>query len=63
MGYRCARTGDWKFIHYVDLDGMDELYNLREDPVELKNLVTFPGVQNTREHLKRELVRLLKDSN
>jgi len=63
MGYRCVRTENWKFIHFVDLDGMDELYDLREDPFELNNLVTSPGVQNTREQLKKELARLLKESH
>ena len=29
MGYKAVRTQRWKYIHYVELDGMDELYDLR----------------------------------
>jgi arylsulfatase len=34
---RCIRTTDWKYIHYPTKP-YGELYNLREDPHELKNL-------------------------
>jgi len=63
MGYRCVRTENWKFIHFVDLDGMDELYDLRKDPFEMKNLITSPGAQDSREQLKKELAQLLQESN
>ena len=39
MGYRAIRTERWKYIRYLDLEGMDELYDLREDPYEMRNVV------------------------
>ena len=39
MGYRAIRTEKWKLIRYKDLEGMDELYDLVEDPYEMKNLI------------------------
>jgi N-acetylglucosamine-6-sulfatase len=43
MGYQAVRTPDWKWIHYTELPGMDELYNLASDPYEMKNLAAEPG--------------------
>ncbi|MGE0590862.1 MAG: sulfatase/phosphatase domain-containing protein, partial [Cyclobacteriaceae bacterium] len=43
MGYNAVRNERYKYIHYVDLDGADELYDLREDPYELKNLISDPA--------------------
>jgi arylsulfatase A-like enzyme len=54
-----VRTDHWKLIHYVDLDGMDELYDLRDDPFEMKNLFAAPAAQGAHEHLRSELARLL----
>jgi len=39
MGYQAVRTRTWKYIHYRDLTGADELYDLVNDPYELKNVV------------------------
>ncbi|MCD6408002.1 sulfatase-like hydrolase/transferase [bacterium] len=33
-----VRKGEWKYI-YNEVEGIEELYNLEEDPYELKNLV------------------------
>ena len=40
-----VRTRDWKYIRWVDQTGPDreELYNLRDDPFEMKNLATDPS--------------------
>jgi len=37
--WQAVRDGEWKYIHYTDLQGMDELYNLKTDPYEMKNLI------------------------
>ena len=37
--WQAVRTMDWKLIHYADLTGMDELYDLKNDPFEMKNLI------------------------
>ena len=39
IGYQAVRTERWKYIHYVDLEGADEIYDPRDDPFELKNLI------------------------
>jgi arylsulfatase A-like enzyme len=58
MGYQAVRTSRWKLIHYVDLDAMDELYDLRDDPFEMKNVIGMPGTQKTFERLSNEITRL-----
>ena len=60
MGYRAIRTQRWKHIRYLELDGMDELYDLRNDPYEMSNLIQDPASQETLKTLKAELDRLLK---
>ena len=59
LTWRGVRTNDWKYIHYTQQEGMDELYNLREDPYELKNLIDDPGAAAQLSRLKAELRRLL----
>jgi arylsulfatase A-like enzyme len=39
MGYRAIRTERYKYIRYVDRSGMDEIYDLHNDPNELDNLL------------------------
>jgi N-acetylglucosamine-6-sulfatase len=43
---------------YVDLEGMDELYDLKNDPYEMANIITDPRWQRTLEQLKAELAGL-----
>ncbi|HID76581.1 MAG TPA: DUF4976 domain-containing protein, partial [Planctomycetaceae bacterium] len=58
MGYKAVRTQRYKYIHYTELDGMDELYDLVADPYEMKNLMGDPRSQTVLNELKRELRRL-----
>ena len=58
-GYKAVRTERWKYIHYLELDGMDELYDLTADPYEMKNIINQPGTRSTLDAMKRELERLL----
>jgi len=57
-GYHAVRTNDWKYIHYDDLPGMDEMYDLKNDPYEMKNLATDEKSASQLDQLKRELSRL-----
>lgn len=59
MGYQAVRTDRWKLIHYVDLPDMDELYDLRTDPYELKNLIGDPRAAGDHRRLVEELTRQL----
>lgn len=62
MGYQSVRTERWSYIHYVDLQGADELYDLHNDPYQLKNLVADPAAQPALTQMKAELARLLRES-
>jgi arylsulfatase A-like enzyme len=63
MGYKAVRTGRWKYIHYLELEGMDELYDLKTDPYEMKNLINQPRGEKAFKEMKKELERLLKETN
>jgi N-acetylglucosamine-6-sulfatase len=62
MGYRAVRDGRWKYIHYLELNGMDELYDLKTDPYEMKNLTAEPKAAKALGVMKRELARLLQET-
>jgi arylsulfatase A-like enzyme len=54
------RTLDHKLIYYHDSDEW-ELYDLREDAMEMRNRIDDPEMQETLSHLKAELVRLKEE--
>jgi N-acetylglucosamine-6-sulfatase len=58
MGYDAVRTERYKYIRFRELQGMDELYDLQEDPYELRNLIGSPAGTALQEELARELKRL-----
>ena len=62
MGYQAVRTQEWKLIHYTELEGMDELYDLRHDPYEQKNLIDSPEAAPRKAQLQEELVKLLGET-
>src|SRR5688500_20130990 len=39
MGYKAVRNERWKYIHYSELGGMDELCDLNADPYEIRNII------------------------
>jgi arylsulfatase A-like enzyme len=59
MGYEAIRTADWKYIRYVELEGMDELYDLRNDPYEVSNLIDNPAAAAKLGDLKGRLRELV----
>ena len=62
MGYQAVRTRRYKYIHYVELAGMDELYDLDADPYELANCAGTDRGQAALRQLKPELEKLLAES-
>lgn len=56
--WKAIRTTRWKYIHYVDLDGMDELYDLENDPVEINNLARNPDYKQQAEALRQRLAEM-----
>ena len=59
MGYDAVRTERYKFIRYRELAGMNELYDLQQDPFELTNLMASPSSAGLRQQMETELARLL----
>jgi len=51
--YKAVWTERAKLIHWVDRDGVDELYDLAADPYELANLIDDPARAREREDLRR----------
>ena len=62
MGYRAVRSERWKYIQYSELPGMDEFYDLRTDPYEMKNLIDRPAASKALAGMKTEMERLLKEN-
>jgi arylsulfatase A-like enzyme len=60
MGYHAVRTERWKLIHYRHLQNADELYDLRNDPYELHNLIAARGTPLPQ--LRARLAALLTES-
>jgi N-acetylglucosamine-6-sulfatase len=61
--WRAVRTDRWKYIHYPDNASWDELYDLRADPHEMKNLIHEESAQATLKELRAELDRLWKETD
>ena len=59
MGYKAVRTDRYKYIQYVDLAGMNELYDLSADPYELRNVINDSRYAETLTEMQAELERLL----
>jgi N-acetylglucosamine-6-sulfatase len=61
---RAIRTDGWKYIHYPHGDSspdkhMAELYDLKNDPGETKNLISKPELAGKVAELKAELAKLM----
>ena len=62
MTYKAVRTERYKLIHWVNrgrAGELDELYDLKKDPYELKNLIGSKAAAPVREKLKRDLRTLV----
>ncbi|MCA9416110.1 MAG: sulfatase [Candidatus Omnitrophica bacterium] len=60
--WKAVRTRNSKYIHYPNLEGMDELYDLKNDPLEMTNLIYSPDHQEELKNLQKELVHLLDET-
>lgn len=61
---RGVRTDEWKYVRYPHGDGgpdrhLAELYNVRDDPEERRNLVAEPAMAGRVAELNEELLRLM----
>jgi len=62
MAYRAVRNDRWKYIHYLEQTGADELYDLEADPYELKNLARERAAAKEFAAMQSELKRLLAET-
>jgi len=66
MSYKAVRTDRYKLIHWVNKAAMagvvDELYDLKADPYEMRNLIRSKAHAGTVQRLRRELGRLVAQS-
>ena len=58
----CVRTKDFKYIAYPDLDDIDEMYDLKHDPYEMKNVSQDPKYAAKKNELKAELKKQMKET-
>lgn len=58
MGYKAIRTKRWKYIQFNDLKGMDELYDMKNDPYEMENVIGNKNNAEAVQQLKLELEEL-----
>ncbi len=65
MTYKAVRTDRWKYIHWVNrgrVGELDELYDLDNDPYELRNLNASRAAAPVRAKLRRELAKLIVEA-
>jgi N-acetylglucosamine-6-sulfatase len=62
MGYQAVRTERFKYIDYLELEGMDELYDLVQDPFEMDNLIGSPRERALLPAMQSELVRVQRET-
>jgi arylsulfatase A-like enzyme len=62
MGYQAVRDDRWKLIHYTDQPDFDELYDLQNDPYELKNIIRDPTTTDAWAKMRKKLHQLLSET-
>lgn len=57
-----VRTESMKYVRYPDIDDIDEMYDLKTDPGELRNLALDPAYASQKKQLQAELARLMRET-
>ena len=57
-----VRTARWKYITYPEINDVEELYDLKNDPAEMHNLAQNPKRADVLNDMKARLARLLKET-
>jgi uncharacterized sulfatase len=58
---RMLRTNDWKLVRHYHANELDELYDLKNDPDENKNLYRDAAYRETRTRLQQRLDQRMKE--
>lgn len=58
MDYRAVRTERYKYIHWMKFPEFNELYDLADDPLETRNVISEPEMVDVRREMELELGRL-----
>ncbi len=56
-----VRTEQYKYMNYHGIFDLDELYDLKNDPHEMRNLIDDPAHYDVRQDMQRRLRSLLKE--
>ncbi len=57
------RTKEWKYFRYVNDKTIEELYNLKKDPKEIKNLIGNKKYKDVADKLRSKLDELIKKNS
>ena len=57
------RTDDWNYIFYHGIWNTEELYHLKEDPSETRNLANAPAHRERRDAMRARLFEKLRDTD
>lgn len=60
---RMVRTPEWKLVRHYKADGLDELYDLKNDPGETRNLYNDPSSRVVKTGLQTMLDAWMKEVN
>ena len=58
-----VRTNRYKYIHYHGIWDIDELYDLKEDPEEMNNLIDNPEHQKLIKQLNNRMFDWLEETD
>ncbi len=62
MDYRALRTARYKYVHWMQHPDESELYDLLEDPYEIRNLIDERQMQEIADQLRAELAESVLDA-
>ncbi|HNT34083.1 MAG TPA: sulfatase-like hydrolase/transferase [bacterium] len=60
---QCVRTERYKYARYPDVNDIEELYDLENDPGELRNLAVLPEFNGLKQQMQRRLEELLEKAD